>query len=160
MLEAFVLDSGVELAAQFGYGISQHARGEHADLWRALKGESAGDFGIVMQFDVRALPNDGLWAGMLPSEATPRCSADHGAAMERFTDDSERFPDSSCMMLWNYEPCRFKDVIITTFLANTKGVESPPELKGLCDIPTLHTDSKQTNLHDFACSMDQPMGMQ
>ncbi|KAK7908800.1 FAD-binding domain-containing protein [Apiospora marii] len=55
---------------------------------------------------------------------------------------------------------RFKDVITTTFLANTKGVESPPELRRLCNIPTLHRDLKQTNLHDFACSMDQPMGMQ
>ncbi|KAK8026409.1 hypothetical protein PG991_003465 [Apiospora marii] len=110
---------------------------EHADLWRALKGASAGNFGIVTRFDVRALPNDGLWAGTLRSEATPGYSADYVGAMKS----------------------QFKDVITTTFLANTKGVESPPELRRLCNIPTLHRDLKQTNLHDFACSMDQPMGM-
>ncbi|KAK8139408.1 hypothetical protein PG984_002788 [Apiospora sp. TS-2023a] len=132
---------------------------ENADLWRALKGASGGNFGIVTRFDVRALPNEGLWAGMLLSEANSQNSADHVAAMKKFTDDSERFPDSSYIVLWNYEPSQFKDVIITTFLANTKGVENPPELKKLCDIPTIVKDLKQTNLHDFACSMDQPMGM-
>ncbi|KAK8041772.1 hypothetical protein PG993_006295 [Apiospora rasikravindrae] len=75
----------------------------------------------ISRFDVRALPYDGLWAGMLLSEATPERSADHVAAMKRFTDDSERFPDSSYVVLWNYEPSQFKDVIITTFLANTQG---------------------------------------
>ncbi|KAK7952757.1 uncharacterized protein PG986_008485 [Apiospora aurea] len=123
---------------------------ENADLFRALKGASAGNFGIVTRFDVRALPNDGLWAGMLLSEATPERSADHVAAMKGFTDDSERFPDSSYIVLWNYEPSRFKDIVITTFLANTKGVENPPELTQLCDIPTMARDLKQTNLHGFA----------
>jgi len=135
-------------------------RDENADLWRALKGASAGNFGIVMRFDVRAIPDDGLWAGMLLSEATSERSADHVAAMKQFTDHSEEFPDSSYIVLWNYEPNQFKDVIITTFLANTKGVENPPELKQLCDIPTIARDLKQTNLHDFALSMDQPQGMQ
>lgn len=97
---------------------------------------------------------------MLVSEASPARTADHIAAMRAFTDASERSPDSSYIVLWNYEPTVFKDTVITSFVANTKGIENPPELRQLCGIPTIARDMKQTNLHDFACSMDQPTGYQ
>ncbi|KAK8048223.1 hypothetical protein PG994_009953 [Apiospora phragmitis] len=147
-----------EVVLADGRVVHANQNNEHADLWRALEGASAGNFGIVTRFDVRALSDDGLWGGMLLSEATAERSADHVATMRRFTDDSERFPDSSYIVLWNYEPSRFRDIVITSFLANTKGVENPPELKQLCDIPTIARDLKQTNMHDFALAMDQPQG--
>lgn len=131
---------------------------EHQDLWRALKGASAGNFGIVTRFDIKTLPWEGLWAGMLLSEATPENSARHVAAMKKFIDTSEGFPDNSYIVLWNYEPVNFKDIILTTFAGNTKGVENPPELKELLDIPTIVKDFKQTTLHDFSCTMEQPYG--
>lgn len=136
------------------------SRDDHAGLWRALKGASAGNFGVVTRFDLRVLPFEGLWAGMLVSEASPARTDDHVAAMKAFTDASERHPNSSYIVLWNYEPTTFKRTVITSFVANTKGVENPPELKQLCDIPAIVKEMKQTNLHDFACSMDQPPGYQ
>jgi len=110
---------------------------EHSDLWKSLKGASAGNFGIVTRFDLKALPYDGLWAGMLLSQASEENTVAHVSAIKNFTDDSEEFPDSSYIVLWNYEPTMFKDITITSFLANTKGIENPPELKKLCDIPTI-----------------------
>lgn len=134
--------------------------GENHDLWQALKGASAGNFGIVTRFDVKILPHDGLWAGMLVSEETAERTRDHIAAMKHFTDDVEKFPDSSYIVLWNHEPTMFKRTVITSFVANTKGVEDPLELKELCDIPAIIKDTKQTNYTDFALSMDQPYGYQ
>jgi hypothetical protein len=125
-----------------------------------MKGASAGNFGIVTRFVVKALPYDGLWAGVLISEASEERTADHIAAMKRYTDDLVKFPDSSYFVLWNYEPNMFKDIVITSIGANTKGIEYPPELKQLCDIPTIVKDMKQTNLHDFAVLNDQPYGYQ
>lgn len=133
---------------------------EHSDLWQSLKGASAGNFGIVTRFDVKIIPYDGLWAGMLISDASSARTADHVTAMKRFTEESEKFPDSSYIVLWNYEPTMFKDIVITSFAANTKGIENPPELKQLCDIPSIVKDMKQTNLYDFACAMEQPYGYQ
>lgn len=129
---------------------------ENEDLWRALKGVNASNFGIVTRFDLKTLPWDGLWAGMLVSEASPENSAKHVAAMRDFVEGSEELPDSSYIVLWNYEPTTFKDIVITSFAANTKGVESPPELAQLLDIPAIVQDMKQTTLHDFACTMEQP----
>lgn len=75
---------------------------ENSDLWRALKGASAGNFGVATRFDIKTLPYDGLWAGMLVSEASPENTKLHVATMKRFADDSEKFPDSSYIVLWNY----------------------------------------------------------
>lgn len=74
---------------------------EHQDLCHALKGASAGNFGIVTRFDMKTLPWDGLWAGMLLSEASPENSAKHVAAMKKFADTSEESPDNSYIVLWN-----------------------------------------------------------
>lgn len=133
-------------------------RNENDDLWRALKGASAGNFGIVTRFDLKTLAWDGLWAGLLVSEASPENTAKHVAAMNKFADSSEECPDSSYIVLWNYEPTTFKDIILTSFAANTKGVEDPPELAPLLAIPTIVRDVKHTTLHDFACTLEQPYG--
>lgn len=133
---------------------------ENSDLWRALKGASGGNFGIVTRFNLAALPFDGLWAGMLTSEATVQNSTDHIAAIQNFTNGLHKFHDSSYFVFWHYEPSVFKNLVITTFVANTKGIESPPELKQLCDIPTIVRDIKHTTLHEHALTMEQPYGFQ
>lgn len=133
---------------------------EHSDLWKSLKGGSAGNFGIITRFDLTAIPFTGLWAGMVLSAVTEETTTAHVSAIKKFTDDSEQFPDSSYIVLWNYEPENFKDIIILSFLANTKGVENPPELKQLTDIPTLVKDIKLTTPYDFSLTMDQPHGYQ
>lgn len=47
---------------------------------------------------------------------------------------------------------------MTTCAGNTKGMDNPPELKEQLDIPTIVQDFKQTTLHDFSCTMEQPYG--
>lgn len=133
---------------------------EHSDLWKSLKGASAGNFGIVTRFDVKALPFEGLWAGMLVSAVTDENTARHVSAMKKFTDTSEQFPNNSYIVLWNYEPTMFKDITITSFLANTKGVENPPGFEDLLDIPTIVKDVKQTKPYEFSLTMEQPYGYQ
>ncbi|KAH8667108.1 hypothetical protein BX600DRAFT_436473 [Xylariales sp. PMI_506] len=77
---------------------------ENSDLWRCLKGSSAGNFGIVTRLDVKAFPYDGLWAGMLVSEAFAERTADHITAMKNYIYNLKDCPDSSYIVLWNYEP--------------------------------------------------------
>ena len=131
---------------------------ENSDLWQALKGASAGNFGIVTRFDMKILPWEGLWGGMLLSEPTVKNTQKHILAMKNFTNGSEASPNSSYIVLWNYEPTTFKDIILTSFVANTKGIENPPELQELLAIPTTVRDMKHTNLSDFAQTMEQPAG--
>jgi hypothetical protein len=125
-----------------------------------LKGANAGNFGIVTRLDVKILPHEGLWAGMLVSEASAERTKDHISAIKHFTDASDTFPDSSYIVLWNYEPTMFKNTVITSFATNTKGIEYPPELKELCDIPAILKDMKSTTYTDHALSMEQPYGYQ
>ncbi|EFX04920.1 FAD linked oxidase [Grosmannia clavigera kw1407] len=131
-------------------------RDENSDLWRALKGASAGNFGIVTRFDAKTIGWEGLWGGMLLSEPTEANMRRHIQSMKNFTNGSESRPNSSYIVLWNYEPTTFKDIIITSFAANTKGEENPPELEELLAIPATVKDFKHTTLADFAKTMEQP----
>lgn len=133
---------------------------ENSDLWLALKGGSGGNFGIVTRFDLTALPYDGMWGGMLISEVNDENTSAHIGAMKRFIDDSYKFPNSSYLVLWHYEPTVFKKVVITSFVANTKGIENPPELKQLCDIPTIVRHMGHTTPYEHALTMEQPYGYQ
>lgn len=132
--------------------------GENSDLWRSLKGASGGNFGIVTRFDLRSEPDEGFWGGMLMSEFNEKNTADHIEAMSQFTKDSHQYPDSSYINLFHYEPTVFKNIMITTFAVNTRGIADPPELKQLCEIPTVVKDLKHTTAHDHACTMEQPYG--
>lgn len=157
----FGCDQIVNMEVVLSDGRVVHAnRDENGDLWRALKGASAGNFGIVTRFDVQILSWEGLWGGMLLSEPSAENTRRHIQSMKNFTDGSEASPNSSYIVLWNYEPTTFKDIIITSFAANTKGIENPPELQELLAIPSTVRDFKHTNLADFAQTMEQPAGYQ
>ncbi|KAI1337167.1 FAD linked oxidase [Xylariaceae sp. FL0016] len=90
--------------------------GENSQLWRALKGASAGNFGI-----------EGLWAGMLISEASPEWTADHVSAIRKFTDNPKKCSDSWYIVLWIYEPIKFKDIILTSFAHHEHDVNARAE---------------------------------
>ena len=73
--------------------------GDHADLFRALKGGS-GNFGIVTNFRMRTLPAPPVWAGMTvhPKEAIP----DAIRALNNFTDDVSTDVDSNLLCFFTY----------------------------------------------------------
>lgn len=127
-------------------------KNENNDLWRSLKGASGGNFGIVTRFDLQSEPDQGFWGGILTSKFNEKNTADHIAAISQFTEESYKNTNSSYINLFHYEPTHFKNIMITSFLANTKGSENPPEFKQLCDIPTIDRDLKFTTPHDHSVS--------
>jgi hypothetical protein len=100
------------------------ATGEHAELFKALKG-GGNNFGIVPHFTIRALPCSTVWGGgaMLPKEIFPE-------AVEAIVDFVKRVPGDSdtnliCML------CRLTLKLVTivaALYANVAGVEKPPIL--------------------------------
>ncbi|RYP24613.1 hypothetical protein DL765_000439 [Monosporascus sp. GIB2] len=122
-------DSVVEFEVVLADGRIVRARQdkEHADLFRALKG-GGGNFGIVTNFQMRALPARPVWAGMTvhPKEATP----DAIRALKDFTDDASVDVDSHLLCFFTY----------------TAGLERAPAYKKWLKMPTIANTCKITTI--------------
>lgn len=94
-------DNVVEFEVVLADGRIVRARGggEHADLFRALKGGSS-NFGIVTNIRMRSLPAPAVWGGMTvhPREVIP--DAIH--ALKRFTDEIPADVDSNLLCFITY----------------------------------------------------------
>lgn len=95
-------DNVVEFEVVLADGQVVRARraGEHAGLFRALRGGGGGNFGIVTNFRMRSLPVPPVWAGMTvhPREATP----DAIRALKEFTDGVPDDRDSNLLCFFSY----------------------------------------------------------
>ena len=87
-----------------GQIISARKDGDHADLFRALKGGSS-NFGIVTNFRMRTLSLAPVWAGTTvhPKEAVP----DAIRALKDFTDDIPSDVDSNLLCFFTYTDIHF-----------------------------------------------------
>ena len=93
-----------EVVLADGRIVSARKDGDHANLFRALKGGS-GNFGIVTNFRMRTLPLPPVWAGMTihPKEAIP----DAIRALKDFTDDIRSDVDSNLLCFFTYTGIQF-----------------------------------------------------
>lgn len=102
-------DGRIVIASKGGGGGDE---GQHADLFRALKGGS-NNFGIVTNFKMNMLSNNRIWGGLgfSSKEAIP-ASID---AMHDFTTAVPEHPDETAWTLTMYQPeVNKEDIIVLT----------------------------------------------
>lgn len=131
-------------------------KNQNADLWRAIKGAGAGNFGVVTRFDLATISCDFLWGGMLVSDKST--TQEHIVAMRNYTERLEHNPDSSYFAMWNYDPTTSKDIVIAIFGANTRGIMNAPELREIMKIPRISGGWKMTTMEKFSRQGDLPTG--
>ncbi|RFU78088.1 6-hydroxy-d-nicotine oxidase [Trichoderma arundinaceum] len=166
-------DNVVEYEVVLGDGRIVRVRGDgdHADLFRALKGGGS-NFGIVTNFRMRALQSSPVWAGMTvhPKEATPQAIT----ALKEFTDNVPADVDSNLLcfftytgewpaissnycivpLTWCLQP-DFKDIVVLGALIQIAGVEEAPAYKKWLEMPTTATTCKMTTVPQLAMDYSQ-----
>lgn len=115
---------------------------ENPDVWQALKGGSAANFGIITRFDMFAFQTGNLWGGTATYNKT--ASAQQIAAYVKWTDNVENYPAGSSIIFWSYLPA-MSDIVILAAYEDTEGVEAPSGFDDFMAIPrigdTLRIDS-------------------
>ncbi|KAI1122105.1 hypothetical protein F5Y10DRAFT_254872 [Nemania abortiva] len=143
-----------ELVLASGLVVHAGAEGDHADLFRALKG-GGGNFGIVTNFRMRTIAARLVWAGMTihPKEVV----LDAISALTSFVDDTGVDVDSNLLCFFTYMP-DFKDVVITGALIQTAGVEEAASYKKWLDMPMISNTCKKTPISQLAKDFSQARG--
>jgi len=127
---------------------------ENADLWQACKGGTF-NFGIVTRFDMRTLPAEPVWGGVIVSDRSTGPA--QLRALTNFNDKLESHPNSSFVLLWNYSP-QLKSIVTSRFVVNTRGIEDPEELQETLAIPKMFGEPKISTILAFAQDCIQPYG--
>lgn len=122
-----------ELVAASGEVINANEK-ENSDVWQALKGGSAANFGIVTRFDMYAFQTGNLWGGTATYNKT--ATAQQIAAYVKWTDNVENYPDGSSIIFWSYLPA-MKDIVILAAYEDTAGNEAPAGFDDFMAIPRI-----------------------
>ncbi|KAF9877883.1 hypothetical protein CkaCkLH20_04459 [Colletotrichum karsti] len=125
---------------------------ENSDLFTALKGGSC-NFGIVTRFDLETFPETQVWGGVNICHVST--SPKHIEYFVDYIDTIEEKADSSYGLVWAWEP-RFKDVILTVMMSNTKGVVDPPALADVLEVPAMVSTVESRGVTEFALHMESP----
>ncbi|KAH5750760.1 hypothetical protein HBI88_237360 [Parastagonospora nodorum] len=130
-----------ELVTASGEVINANEK-ENPDLWTALKGGSAANFGIVTRFDMFAFQTGNLWGGTATYNKS--ATAQQIDAYVKWTDNVENYPDGSSIIFWSYLPV-MADIVILAAYEDTQGNEAPAGFDNFMAIPrigdTLRVDS-------------------
>ena len=108
----FACDNVLEFEVVLADGrIVKANKNEHADLFRALKGGGANNFGVVTGFKMAMVESKRIWGGITVY------SKDHlGAAIEAthdFTANAATHPDENLVVLISHNPS-FEETVICT----------------------------------------------
>ncbi|KAH7394864.1 hypothetical protein DE146DRAFT_658558 [Phaeosphaeria sp. MPI-PUGE-AT-0046c] len=122
-----------ELVTASGEVINANAE-ENADVWKALKGGSGANFGIVTKFDMFAFQAGDLWGGTATYNKTQ--TAQQIAAYVKWTDNVENYPDGSSIIFWSYLPA-MSDIVILAAYEDTAGNEAPAGFDDFMAIPRI-----------------------
>lgn len=131
-----------EVVLADGRIVTVDAAGEHADLYRALKG-GGNNFGIVTYFTMRAFECKTIWGGgsILAREHFPEaaeCIVDY---IKKAPDD----PDTNLVCMYGKltpQPV----TVVASLYANMAGVEKPPILDKFLAFPEIFKSYKRTSL--------------
>ena len=111
-----------------------------------LKG-GGNNFGIVTRFTMRTIPFSGqVWGGIAlhPLNTTP----DVAQALVQFNTNMAQDPDTNMQMVVTYAP-RLGGEAVLSICANTAGVENPPALKQILELPENFNNRKKMPLQEF-----------
>ncbi|RYP50370.1 hypothetical protein DL769_010959 [Monosporascus sp. CRB-8-3] len=143
-----------EVVLADGRIVTADAIGEHADLFRVLKG-GGNNFGIVTRFTMRSLLSGPFWGGFAvrPLDVLPAAAK----VIEDFTTNASKDPDSSLNFTVCHMP-RFGGGAVVTILNNIAGVENPPALEQFLKMPEILNNLKMTTLQEVLPYATLPTG--
>lgn len=132
-----------EVVLADGRVVTADATGEHADLFRVLKGGS-NNFGIVTRFILRTIPSSPFWGGIVvhPKEVIPKSAK----AIEEFAAVVND-PDSSLNFSIGRSP-RYGGDAALAILTNVAGVESPAAFQSFLKMPQIMSNLKPTTINE------------
>ncbi|RAH73070.1 FAD-binding oxidoreductase [Aspergillus aculeatinus CBS 121060] len=96
-------------------------RTSNPDLYKALKGGSI-NFGIVTKYDLKTLPHDGLWGGLVVYDNST--TEQQISAAVNFVDNIHNDPYASWIGMWEYSSTTGQNIIADA-LEYTKPVAYP-----------------------------------
>ncbi|KAI1404447.1 hypothetical protein F4819DRAFT_483619 [Hypoxylon fuscum] len=133
-----------EIVLADGSIITAEAAGEHADLFRALKG-GGNNFGIVTRFTMQTIPSGPIWGGLAlhPLDAVPAGVK----ALVDFTTNSASDPYSNVQFVVGHQP-RFGGGVGITLANNMAAVEKPPSLQNVLALPEIMNNYKTATLQE------------
>ncbi|EAS29085.2 uncharacterized protein CIMG_13298 [Coccidioides immitis RS] len=129
---------------------------ENPALWKALKGGGL-NFGIVTNFDIRAIPAVDLAYGQ--SIITSNHSDEIVDAVVEFTNHPEELADDVLIILYIHDLEIREDMTILAIRANTQGDLNTTSFDRINKIPTLMSSWEHSSLADAAIMSQLPAGL-
>ncbi|KAI1758646.1 hypothetical protein GGR53DRAFT_524512 [Hypoxylon sp. FL1150] len=133
-----------EVVVADGSIINAEPGGEHAGLFRALKG-GGNNFGIVTSFTMQTIASSPIWGGLAlhPLEAIPAAVE----ALIDFTTHNADDPYSNVQFVVGHQP-RFGGGVGITLASNMAGIEKPQLLRRFLGLPEIMNNYKTATLQE------------
>lgn len=129
-------------------------RHTNTDLYKALKGGTI-NFGIVTKYELRIIPQDTLWGGMVMYDNST--SPQQVRAINRFIDNIHNDPYASYIGMWQYSSKLDKNGI-TTPLEYTKPEAFPAAYNDFYQIKNISSTMRFDNMYNLTQELGQPDG--
>ncbi|PWY90671.1 FAD-binding domain-containing protein [Aspergillus heteromorphus CBS 117.55] len=129
-------------------------RTSHPDLHKALKGGS-NNFGVVTRFDLKTLPLDLLWGGLVVYDNST--TAQQIAAAVDFTDNLHTDPYAHWIGTWRYSSDTDANIIAHA-LEYTKPVPNAPPFREFAKIANISDTTRLDTIGNLAAELDLPQG--
>lgn len=128
---------------------------QHPELYKALKGGTI-NFGIVTKYDLKTLPHDQLWGGVVAydNSTTPQ----QISAAHNFIDNIHKDPYASWIGMWQYDSKTGQNTIGSA-LEYTKAESYPPALEDFYKIPNVTDTMRFAGMWNLTQELAQASGL-
>lgn len=150
----FAMDDIYKLEVVLANGtIVEASSDQNDDLYQALKGGGASNFGIVTRYDMRTFKRAPIWSTFRQYFEDDSTNAAHIRALKHWTDNPEAYPNGAAFVWWTYRPRENRTVLLSS-LSDTSGQAQPPYMEELLGIPGYNASSEglsnmSTSSQDF-----------
>ncbi|PYI01314.1 FAD-binding domain-containing protein [Aspergillus sclerotiicarbonarius CBS 121057] len=129
-------------------------RTSRPDLYQALKGGSI-NFGIVTKYDLKTLPHDTLWGGLVIHDNSS--TAQQIEAAVDFTNNIHNDPYASWIGMWGYNSVTGQN-IMGGALEYTKPVAYAPAFEEFLKIPNTTSTMRFASIYNLTMELGQTPG--
>ncbi|GKZ66935.1 hypothetical protein AnigIFM60653_001228 [Aspergillus niger] len=129
-------------------------RTSHPDLYKALKGGSI-NFGVVTKYDLKTLPHDMLWGGLVVYDNST--TARQLSAAVNFTNNIHNDPYASWIGMWEYSSTTGQNIIADA-LEYTKPVAFAPAFHEFTSIPNTTDTMRFATIYNLTQELVQAAG--
>ena len=84
--------------------IIETSANENSDLYQALKGGGANNFGIVTRYDMRTFKKMPIWSAYREYNESESVNTAHIRALKHWTDNEDAYNNGTAFVWWTYRP--------------------------------------------------------